>query len=1034
MGEVVEAGDLELGEQVALKFLRPEQHSDPQALERFRRELRLARKVTHPNVCRLFDVGRAEVGGRTVDFLTMQLLGGESLADRLERAGRLRPEEALPLVRQMAAGLAAAHEAGVIHRDFKAANVMLVPCSGGERAVVTDFGLARVHTAGPSDGTLTRAGDIVGTPAYMAPEQVEGLPVTPATDVYALGIVLYEMVTGRRPFDGDTPFECALRRVVKPPPSPRTLVQDLDPRWEDVILRCLSREPANRPALEEIARALGDPSAPLPSPRAPRRWLPIAVALALLALAGTTGALLWRGVSLWRSSPDGTRAAKTLSRPAVAVLGFVDLGRGAESAWLGNALTETLGGELATSPRLRQVSGEEAARARADLSLADVSTLSPATLSRVRSLTGADLVVGGTYLLSPGPTGGRAVRLQVNVQGTRDGERRAGFAEEGTEAELFELIRRAGRRLREELTGEAGEAAATLLSSFDGSQEAARRYAEGMARLREFDAQAARQLLEEAARLAPGSPLVHLGLADAWDAVGRTTHAVEAARRAQELSASLPDEQKRLVEGRVAELGRDWPRAIEVYSSLVRDVPDSLEHGLRLGEAQIAAGRPADALETAEAAHRRLPSPLREDPRIDLLEGRAAYYAADYRRQLEAARRAERTAKRLGARLVEARALDVAGSAMRLLGDLDGAMASLQRARAMYAAVGSRFNVARVLNIIGNVLYGRNDLAGAIEAYETAVAELRAIGDQQRLGLQLHNLAWGVLTGGDVARAHVLMRESIAALRATEDRKELAIALGKLAPILVDEGDLSGARKALGESVRLAAESGRKASQAVGLAQLGHVLRQAGDLSGARDAYDASVRVYRELAGAGAGPNESTETPLLVEVETGDAAAVVRRLEKAQLTPASSELDMVLPLLGALARAQASTGDAEAAGKTLAGARERIAGSPNPRYAIQVATCDSFVRRAAGDASGALRLAADARRAAEAGGFVPLILEARLEEALALRDTADPGAGERLRALARDARVRGFLLVATRADAALAAGERPSGPRPVRAR
>ena len=266
MGEVYEAEDLELGEHVALKTVRPEIAEDPRALERFKTEVHLARKVTHPSVCRIFDVfhHRGEPtgpGGPDVTFLTMELLRGETLADRLGRAGRVAPGDALPLVEQMASALEAAHSAGVIHRDFKSANVMLIPPgpgSAGIRAVVTDFGLARRDPG--VDGSVTSTtttGSAAGTPAYMAPEQIEGGPITAATDIYALGVVMYEMLTRRHPFEGDTPLAAMVKRLKAAPTSPRVHVADLDPVWEAVVLRCLEREPGRRLATAgDVVKAL----------------------------------------------------------------------------------------------------------------------------------------------------------------------------------------------------------------------------------------------------------------------------------------------------------------------------------------------------------------------------------------------------------------------------------------------------------------------------------------------------------------------------------------------------------------------------------------------------------------------------------------------------------------------------------------------------------------------------------------------------------------------------------------------------------
>ncbi|MFY9824755.1 MAG: protein kinase, partial [Thermoanaerobaculia bacterium] len=296
MGDVYEAEDLEVGGRVALKTVRAEIARLPGALERFAREIHLARKVTHPNVCRIFDISHHGHGEDRVTFLTMELLAGETLEARLQRDGPMRESEALPIVRQMAEGLAAAHRAGVVHRDFKPANVMLVPeeepgKEDGVRPVVTDFGLA--HGAEPGGGGLTMYGDILGTPSYMAPEQVTGGTVTPVTDVYALGVVLYEMVTGTVPFKGETALSTAVKRLKEPPPPPRLRAPGLDPAWEAAILRCLAVEPGDRfGGVREAVAALEPPSPapevqpePVASARRGRsRWL-IAAAVLILAVA-----------------------------------------------------------------------------------------------------------------------------------------------------------------------------------------------------------------------------------------------------------------------------------------------------------------------------------------------------------------------------------------------------------------------------------------------------------------------------------------------------------------------------------------------------------------------------------------------------------------------------------------------------------------------------------------------------------------------------------------------------------------------------
>jgi len=251
MGEVYRAEDLKLGQSVALKFLPASLLRSEDAVARFHREVRLARQVSHPNVCRVFDVGEAD--GQT--FLTMEYVDGEDLASLMRRIGRLPPDKALDIARQLCAGLAAAHEHGIVHRDLKPANIML---DGRGRVRITDFGLAAISLEPGSDDARA------GTPAYMSPEQLSGGEITPQSDLYSIGLVLYEIFTCKRPFDAKTFDEMVRQRDKSTPTLPSQYVKEIDPLVERVIMRCLERDPAKRPAAAlQVAAALpgGDPLA-----------------------------------------------------------------------------------------------------------------------------------------------------------------------------------------------------------------------------------------------------------------------------------------------------------------------------------------------------------------------------------------------------------------------------------------------------------------------------------------------------------------------------------------------------------------------------------------------------------------------------------------------------------------------------------------------------------------------------------------------------------------------------------------------------
>jgi serine/threonine-protein kinase len=236
MGEVYRADDLKLAQPVALKFLPDHLLTDTGALARFHREVRVARQVSHKNVCRVYDIG--DVGGH--HFLSMEFIKGEELSSLMRRIGRLPLDKALQLARQLCAGLAAAHEVGFLHRDLKPANVMI---DADGNAKILDFGLGGLVEEFKPDEIRA------GTPAYMSPEQIEGVEQTVQSDIYSLGLVLYELFTGKRAFEAATLRELIeLRRSDASPTTPTSLVKDLDPAIERIIDRCIQKNPADRPA------------------------------------------------------------------------------------------------------------------------------------------------------------------------------------------------------------------------------------------------------------------------------------------------------------------------------------------------------------------------------------------------------------------------------------------------------------------------------------------------------------------------------------------------------------------------------------------------------------------------------------------------------------------------------------------------------------------------------------------------------------------------------------------------------------------
>ncbi len=1025
MGEVYEAEDLELRERVALKTVRPEIAGDPRAWEEFRREVHLARKVTHPNVCRIFDVFHhydPQDGAVDVAFVTMELLPGETLQARLKREGRLTPAVVLPLARQMAAGLGAAHARGVVHRDFKGANVMLVPAEDGgaaPRAVVTDFGLARGEAGGDeSYGSLHTAGRIAGTPAYMAPEQLTGGKVTPAIDVYALGAVLFELVTGRPPFVGDSPMTTAVMRLKENPPLPRTLAPDLDRRWELVLLRCLEREPSARFATPaEAVAALEERGTGLSLTlrhvaRRPGRATVVA-AVATGALVLGLGGLWWArretpGAASPASPPSPEAAAPHKpARRGVAVMGFKNLTQRPEAAWISTAAAEMLGIQLSAGGRLKVAPGESVARTKRDLRLDGNESYSPETLERLRLNLGSELIVSGHYLAQ----GGRSeLSLDVRVQDARSGEELATASARGPEGELADIVSRCGQSLRAALdVGElAAPEVAAARAAFSKNPAWARLYAEGLEKLRRYEAPEARALLERAVQADPSQALGHSWLADAWDRLGYKERARASAKRAADLAGSLPPEEALLVAARYHHANAAYAEEVEKYRALWTLRPDDLDYGLGLAMA-LRDSNDAPQAQNVLAALRRLPPPARDDMRIDLAEATVADKLSEWARVVELAEQAVVKGRALGASLLVAEARYRQGFAHFRMSDGDKARAAAQQARQLYEAAGDRSGAAKAISVLGHVAWQVDHRLDEAETlYSTATDVFRAAGDRSNVTFMLGLTAGIYKQRGDIEGSRRLMEQTLEVFREVGNSTGEAGALVNLGNVSLQLGAPAQARQRAQAAATLAQSIVDRTAEASAHTALGEAQRLLGDLAAARTSMERALEL-RTTSGEKAAVIENRAQLaglLLDEGRVAEAAQAAQQAADAAHALGEGATEAVA--LEVLARARLRAGQIDRARQALQLAEERKVVDAVQHLLRR--TTAARIEAAAGQRDAALSQLRDVVAKAGAERLYEPLYEARL----ALGELGGGG----LDTLAREARQRGYLLVARRADEA----------------
>jgi eukaryotic-like serine/threonine-protein kinase len=524
----------------------------------------------------------------------------------------------------------------------------------------------------------------------------------------------------------------------------------------------------------------------------------IVAGIALLTVMG----LIWFPTHRRQSNSFNlTQAnAQVPIRRSVAVLGFHNASARPQDDWLATAVSEMLSTELATGEKLRVVSGEEVANLRISSPWSQTSTLGPDTTARIGTALNSDILVLGSYTVIGAADHGQ-LRFDVRLQDARTGNVLSQIAQTGNGSDLFHVASEIGARLRQQLgvpaikdTEQSG-----VLASLPLDRDCARVYALGIAKLRDFDALAAKDLLEQAVKADPKFPLAHLMLARAWSDLGYEQKRKEEAKKALDLSTDLPRMQRMQIEGDYHESLPDHEKAASTYRALFELFPDNVDYGLQLAAAQKAAGNDSQAGQTI-AQLRRLPPPASDDPRIDLVD---EPFPKNIPAALALERNAMRKAEAQGKKLLYAQAEKLECMNLNYSDHPEQASSACEDAYNLFLAAGNRLAAADTVRLSADNQGALGHLGQAISTYQKALNILQGLGEHEKTGAILNNMAINFENEGKLDRSEELYRQARFQFEQAGDKPNMAVTIGNIADILYERGKLAAAEKLYRQAIEV---------------------------------------------------------------------------------------------------------------------------------------------------------------------------------------------------------------------------------------
>ncbi len=781
MGAVYKARDSELDRNVALKVIRPELANQPEIVQRFKQELILARQVTHKNVIRIFDLGEAD----GIKFISMDYIEGQDLRSLLNQKGKFTSQEATAIIVQVCQALEAAHSEGVVHRDLKPQNIMI---DAQGKATVMDFGIA--HSAEFTG--MTQTGALLGTPEYMSPEQAKGLTADSRSDVFTLGLIFYELLTGKTPYKGDNALAILLKRTQESARPPAELDRTIPSYLSDIVVKCLEIEPQRR--YQKASEVLADL-------QAERRRLSSAMRMRLPRfrigehhptkwVAFTLAAILLLAVAIFRARIFRPGIQSRAATPAIslAIIPFRNASGDVSLDWVGPYLAETLRTNVGQSSSLRTVSSDRLHQILHDLQLTPNSNLDSASIRRLAETSDARTVVWGQYLRF-----GDQIRIDATLLDLERDRTVPLKAEAPNPNALPETVDHLATAIRENLALPVSVLKELQSQAFKPSSKSLptlRYYNEGVQFLRQGSNLEAQKRFEAAIQEDPRFALAYTKLAQTQSNLGEDSEAEHASRKAIDLSQGLSAPERYLVAAENDGITKDYRKAIGAYENLAKAAPGDADIQVALASLYEKTG----SYDQAGSLYSRLLATDPKNAEVLLAMGRVEIYKGDTSVGLGYLNSALNLAIQRDNAEEEAAVLQAIGVGYGLLNKPDDALRNYQQSLEIKRRIGKTRGAAESLHALAQLEDGLGKWDLALTHYREALQLEREIGYNKGIGDTLIDLGNSYGDHGQYNQALSLLKEGLQIERNISDENYVGLALNSVGSTYYSKGDFDDAR------------------------------------------------------------------------------------------------------------------------------------------------------------------------------------------------------------------------------------------------